>query len=170
MATNHSSYKLCSEHFKVNMYTNSLCNRLKQNAIPTVFSSLEGSSKCPLTDQTYSRYEPLHIEVPWPKKICILSDILIVPPKLNPMLMPPRMDEQSSSIVFTMEEQSNLFLSPTAPATSSTLKVQPNISPMQTPEKMSPSIPKRRAGCHSILQGKWNIGNKSSRCKQKTNL
>lgn len=40
------SYRVCSEHFAQNMFANQKHSRLKGNATPTIFPSLEGSSRC----------------------------------------------------------------------------------------------------------------------------
>lgn len=40
----HKSKRLCEDHFEPEMFMNSLRNRLKNDAVPTIFPSLEGPS------------------------------------------------------------------------------------------------------------------------------
>lgn len=40
----HSSYRICGMHFENNLFSNRLHNRLKKNAIPTIFPAQESSS------------------------------------------------------------------------------------------------------------------------------
>ncbi|VEN62175.1 unnamed protein product, partial [Callosobruchus maculatus] len=71
------SHRMCSEHFDPTMFTNKFCDRLKHYAVPTIFPSPEGNS----TDHNYSRPSRVNVvveEIP-PKKICILSDLLLNP-------------------------------------------------------------------------------------------
>lgn len=70
-------------HFEQQMFTNSECNRLKHNAVPTLFPALEGSSR-DTSDHTYSRKEYLKLDqdqdIKSPcQKIQILQNTVIVP-------------------------------------------------------------------------------------------
>ncbi|KAJ8946877.1 hypothetical protein NQ317_002824, partial [Molorchus minor] len=68
-------------YFDSKMFTNKFRNRLNYNAIPTIFSSLEGCSKDLPLDHTYCRPKLVNLEdeeVP-PKKTRVLADILLNP-------------------------------------------------------------------------------------------
>lgn len=70
----HRSYKLCSDHFNKNMFTNKECNRLNYNTYPTLFPFLEGSSA--LKDHNYSLPALVKTDV-LPNKIKVLQNIVI---------------------------------------------------------------------------------------------
>lgn len=67
----HKSYSICENHFEERMFTNHFHTRLVPTAVPTLFPSLEGSSR---TDHSYSA-PPLKL----PVKIRILEDRVLVP-------------------------------------------------------------------------------------------
>lgn len=68
----HKSYKLCESHFEEKMFTSHLHKRLVATAIPTLFPSLEGSSKAP-DEHSYSA------PMLRPQKIRVLDDRVLVP-------------------------------------------------------------------------------------------
>lgn len=85
------NYRLCSDHFESRMFSNEKRNRLICDAVPTIFPSLEGSSKMSALDHNYSRLPLQQLSsikrpslkeaepnIP-SKKICILQDITIQP-------------------------------------------------------------------------------------------
>ncbi|KAJ8973927.1 hypothetical protein NQ317_001133 [Molorchus minor] len=59
---------MCSDHFDLKMFMNQFCERLKHNAIPTIFPSLEGCSKgLPSDHNKYCLPKPVNLvdeEVP----------------------------------------------------------------------------------------------------------
>ncbi|KAJ8910288.1 hypothetical protein NQ315_014963 [Exocentrus adspersus] len=59
--TLNQSHRLCSLHFEDKMFMNKELKRLVHNAVPTIFTCLEGSSKS--ADHTYSR-PPLIVKTP----------------------------------------------------------------------------------------------------------
>ncbi|XP_074032673.1 uncharacterized protein isoform X1 [Leptinotarsa decemlineata] len=67
----HRSYSICEIHFEEKMFTSHFHTRLVTTAIPTLFPSLEGTSR---TDHSYSA-PPLQL----PAKILLLDDNVIVP-------------------------------------------------------------------------------------------
>lgn len=80
----YQSFRLCSMHFEPKMFTNSTCKRLKFNAVPTIFKSLENCSAVfPIShDHTYYSLGPISMSVPDeipPKRIKVLQNIIIAP-------------------------------------------------------------------------------------------
>lgn len=69
----HKSYMICESHFEDKMFTSHLHTRLVGSAYPTLFSSLEGSSKPRFEDHTYCA--PLLL----PAKIRVLDNRVLVP-------------------------------------------------------------------------------------------
>ena len=73
----HKSYSICETHFEERMFTSHFHIRLVATAIPTLFLSLEGSSK---TDHSYSA-PPLQISA----KIRVLDNRVLVPGGVPPV-------------------------------------------------------------------------------------
>lgn len=69
----YEGYRLCESHFEEKMFTSHLHTRLVATAIPTLFPSLEGSSRIMKDDHTYSA-PPL-----FSAKIRILDDRTLIP-------------------------------------------------------------------------------------------
>lgn len=75
----YEGYRLCENHFEEKMFTSHLHTRLVANALPTLFPSLEGSSRTGMAVMGEHSYNapPLYSA-----KIRILDDRTIVPASL----------------------------------------------------------------------------------------
>jgi len=72
----HKSYTICENHFEEKMFTSQFHTRLVVTAIPTLFPSLEGSSRA---EHSYSA-PPLQLSA----KIRVLDDRVLVPGRVSP--------------------------------------------------------------------------------------
>ncbi|XP_018574228.1 uncharacterized protein LOC108913207 [Anoplophora glabripennis] len=125
----HKTHRLCGDHFNIKMFTNKYCNRLKHNAIPTIFPEQEGSSRnfsgAPTDHDCYSLPQLICLEEVPAKKVKVLQNVIIPGCEDSGDNFSPQSQQtgQDLSIVIPAHEKENtLQQSPTAcTQTSSTL-------------------------------------------------
>ncbi|XP_074041587.1 uncharacterized protein [Leptinotarsa decemlineata] len=127
----HRSYSICEIHFEERMFTSHFHTRLVTTAIPTLFPSLEGTSR---TDHSYSA-PPLQL----PAKILLLDDNVIVPGGVPPPLFDSANQTNVVETELKTEVQHEIAVSPitvTPPLTSpNSSQTSANLS-FDTPRKV----------------------------------